>query len=266
MSDSATIQPLRAYLTLLWRPRRGLVLLQQHPMSLNSIIVFLIGVGFVRGMLDIPWIYWQAGRLILLLPSMTSPTWYLLNIGPFILAEIITALLRWVLFSTIVYGLGRFLGGQGSYRTTLCMYGALLGITLATILIDYLHLLMPLPLIRFSAAPRYNPVIGLGQVLTSLWIGNITYLVVRSEYQLAVWPSAMVGAFIPLLNTGLFLIVARVLFWLLPNSIPHNMLLIALNIGFVILGLSAFVALLWWGCHRLIKHDRMRLGRSLYEE
>lgn len=221
-------------------------------MSLLAMIAFLCTIGLVRGVLDIPWVYWQAERLVLLVPSLTSPTWYLFNIGPFILMEIVTALLRWVLFATLAYWLGRLLGGTGSFRTTLYFYAALLGITLVTILIDYLHLLLPLPLIRFSVSPHYNPVIGIGQVATSIWIGVLTYHLARREYGLDAWVSSMIGAFIPLLNTGLFLIVARVLFWLLPDDAPRDTLMIAFNSGFVVVGLSAFAALLWWG-RRMIR-------------
>lgn len=241
------LSPLRAFLVLLKSPGRGLEEIRQRPMRLRSLALFLLGVGFLRGFLDVPWVYWQAGRLPLLPPLLTDPGWYLYNIGPFILSDVVTALVRWVLFTTIVYGLGRFLAGQGSYRVTLNFFGAVLGITLVTILVDYLYLFFQLPLIRFQVSPQYSPVIGLGQVITSVWIGFVTWLLARREYGLPFWPALSLGAFIPLLNTGLFLLVMRALFWLLPEDARFNSLVPLLNTAFVVLGLAAFAWLFLLG-------------------
>lgn len=230
-------------------------MIQARPMRPGMIVGFLIAVGFVRGVLDVPWIYWQAGNLPWLPSLLGEPTWYVVNIGPFVSAQVLTALLRWVLFAAIVYGLGRFLGGRGSHRVTLNFYGAVLGITVVTIVIDYVHLLLPLPLIRFAGSPQYNPIIGIGQVATAVWIGYVTYLLARREYRLARWPALMVGSFVPLLNTGLFLIVVRVFFRFLPEDLPQGVLALGLNLGFLALGLLALAALLSWSWRSLRPRD-----------
>ena len=238
-------------------------------MGVGRVILFLVGVGLVRSVLDIPWLYWELGSLPLLGPNLDQPAWYGLNVGPYVLSVVIATLLRWVLFASLVHSLARFLGSDGSYRVTLDFYGAVLGITVFTILIDYAHFFFEIPLIRFEAAPRYHLVIGLGQVATAAWIGCLTFLLARRDYRLAALPAAMVGCFIPLLNTGLFLIVAGIYFRLAPAEISVSDLLVKFKFGFVAVCLGAFVALLWWS-RRLVatqsSESAKRIGRdhSLY--
>jgi len=245
-----TLQPWTAFAALLRGPSRGLRAIQARTMRPRTVILFLLGVGLVRSLLDVPWIYWQAGGLPLLVPSLGQPSWYLVNVGPYVLSVVVTALLRWVLFAALVFYLARFLGGRGSYRVTLDVYAAVLGITIFTILIDYVHLFFDVPLIRFAASPSYNPVIGVGQVVTAAWIGYVTYLLARRELRLSVLPAVMVGAFVPLLNTGLFLIAARIVFRLLPAGSSLSAWLVKLNVGFVAVCLAAFAILFWWGWRR----------------
>ncbi len=240
------IELTKFFIQLIIKPKKTINLIQHQSPPIFQFVKFLLAVGFLRGLFDIPWIYWQAGQLPSLSYSLVEPTWYLLNIGPFILTEIVTIFLRWVLFAGIVHGLAYMLEARGLFRSTLNAFGVILAITLATILINYLHFIFPIPLIRFSSSPQYNPVIGIGQITTSIWIGFATFQLAKAYYQLEQWPALLIGAFIPLWNTGFFLIVVRILFWILPSQIQESQLWVAFNIGFVMIGLVVLLGLFWW--------------------
>ena len=74
-SELPSISPLTAFLLLLRSPSRGVQTLRRRTVRPSAAAAFLVAVGALRGVLDIPWIYWQAGRLDALGPSLAAPAW-----------------------------------------------------------------------------------------------------------------------------------------------------------------------------------------------
>lgn len=182
-----------------WRPLLGLLLV----------------CGLARGLLESALILLRAGHFLITLTQPYALRAYLVTGGAFMVANAVTAYVRWVLFAVTVLLVGRWLGGRGSLDRLLRVFGPALVVYPLTIVPDYLYLFFSLPAIRFSVSPGYNPVIGVGQIAVSVWLAAFGYLVGRRLLGLARVDAALVGAALELSSLGA-LVVGALLFFNLP--------------------------------------------------
>jgi hypothetical protein len=154
----------------------------------------------------------EIGQFSQVISSLLLLKKFLLKGVPIFLSSISFAYFRWVVFAFIVYLLGRILGGKGGFTDCLRIYGLILGIYLVTVLPNFTYLFWKLPMIRFNVASFYVPSFRMGQVITSLWLGFISYKATKITHNLSEFESVLVGLSIPLINVATLVFVALVFF------------------------------------------------------
>ena len=209
---------LRLFLRLLVLPGSTIDRILARPPGFARLTVWVAALGALRGAVEGLWILLMAGQFgaLLALGQGRVAAWYLDAAGPFLLANLLTGLFRWGLFAIVPYALGRFAGGGGRWRDFLRVYGVAMGIYVVTILPNYAYLGWDLPTIRFDVSRSYNPLLGVGQLLTSLWLAWFSFVAARRLHRLPRFEAAMVGLAVPLTNLALFVVASRVFFNLRP--------------------------------------------------
>lgn len=187
-----------------------------QPPRLWSILLFLTIISLLRGVLDGVVVLlneaqlsalWHAGRLL---------PWFVAKAYPLLLADWLAGYVRWLGFALVPYVLGRFCGGTGRLKDMLRLYGIILGIYVVTVLPNFSYFFLPLPVVRFDSAPVFKPTLGIGNVLTSLWLAWVTYRVCRQAHALPTFESAAIGMLTPLLNIAALVLPGALLF-----NLPH---------------------------------------------
>ncbi|MBI4972625.1 MAG: hypothetical protein HZC16_02270 [Candidatus Omnitrophica bacterium] len=84
---------LKYFLLLIVRPRRAIEEIMRAEIKLRRMLVFLLSLGILRAILETVWLFALSHKLPLLLCLSSSASWWLLEGGPFLLANILTAYL-----------------------------------------------------------------------------------------------------------------------------------------------------------------------------
>lgn len=211
-------------------------------------MLFLGCVGLLRWILETIWYYLSLEHGATLVQDMARPGWYLTIAAPFAVANIVTACGRWVIFAFVPFALGAALGGKARFRPFLNVYAAALGIYVVTILINYVYLWVDIPFFQLGVSEVYRPNIGVGQIVTSLWLVWVTYHAGRILHGLDAASALLVGFSLPVLNLSLPAVGAAILFRQ-PTMASANLQQRALvaNGLFVLAVLAVIPVLLWLG-------------------
>lgn len=242
-------------LLLFARPAQTIDKILREKITFREVIVFLGFIGLLRGIIDVLWTYLMAGSFGQLPSFLREADWRLYH-GGFLLANVLTVYSRWIAYSLISFGFGRFLGGKGDFRDFLKIYGVVSGVYLLTIFPNFIYLFVNLPAIRYPICDVYSPIRGIGQGLTSLWLAFISYKVVLKLQNHGVIGSIFIGLLVPLLSTG-FYILAALLFFNLPflSSLPSKSIFFLAVFSFSIVTLFMIPVLFWMG-DRLSKKNK----------
>lgn len=234
---------------LLTRPRAGIRQAIGAPPSLNAQLVFLGVIGCWRGVLEAAWLYGMARRQGVLLERLLAETGRFLYEGAlFVAANVMTAYLRWAIYAILLLGVARWFGRRVPFERVSVLAAMILGLYVVPVLVNGIYLVAPLPSIRFAVSAVYQPVIGLGQVVATIWFAWVTYHIFRQACSLSVLPAALGAVFIPLLDRVLFVGAAALVFrvralaWL---PVPSRMGVV--TVGFLLVALIATPTLLWLG-------------------
>lgn len=197
---------------MLIRPAQAIETLLTTPPSFRAILVFLTIISLLRGVLDgllvllddgQLWSMWVSGRLL---------PWFAFKAFPLLLADWLAVYVRWLGFALVPYLLGRFSGGTGRLIDFLRLYGIALGIYVVTVLPNFAYFLVPLPLVRFDAAPEFRPTLGVGQTLTSTWLAWVTFCALRRLHRLPAFESLAIGVLTPALNIAALVLPGALIF------------------------------------------------------
>jgi len=237
------------FLHLLVAPGRGIDRILERRPGLARLALFVAAMGVVRGVVEGLWILLMAGELQAMVARGRVTHWYREEAAAFVLANLLTGLFRWGLFALVPYTLGRFVDGRGRWRDFLRVYGVAMGIYVVTILPNFAYLRWPLlPTIRFEVSPIYNPLFGVGQVLTSLWLAWFGYQTARRLHRLPRFEAALAGLAVPLANIGLFVIASWVFFNFRPLvKLPKAAIFQVSTAAFIVAALVAIPLLFWVG-------------------
>ena len=231
---------IRLALLLLIRPRAGIREALERPPSPGSLLLFLGVVGLLRGLLEAVWLYAMANRPGLLLQLSQDPTRYLMEGLLFVAANVMTAYLRWAMYAALFLGIARWFGQRISFNNMKILAGLMLGLYLVPVLVNSLYLVLPLPSVKFTVAQVYQPIIGIGQMVTTVWFAWIAYTIFRQVCGLQAWEALMGAVFIPLLDRVLFVGAAAAIFqwrWLACQPVTQRMGLV--TIGFLVVAAVA---------------------------
>ena len=235
--------------SLLVKPTGTVYQITQDRPGFREIAIFLFSVGAARGIIELFWELLMAGQLG---RTLSNPELFrrqfLADGSILVLGNVTTAYVRWGMFALIPFVLCRFLGSRVRFEVFLRLYGIVLGLFVVTLLPNFLYLFFKLPMLRFEVSEVYNPVFGIGQVLTSLALIFITYKIARIAAGLPRWESLLVSPAIPLVNIGLLVLCSHI-FFNLPAvmGLSHRKGLYIAAACFVVATSAAVPILLWLG-------------------
>lgn len=210
--SSQVITASRYFVEMLFRPARTIPRISSEPPAFWALALFLTLISLLRAVLDGVVVLLDEQQLIGMWLSGRLLPWFLFKAYPLLLADWLAVYVRWLGFALVPYILGRLCGGQGQLKTLLRLYGVILGIYVVTPLPNFAYFLMPLPQIRFAAAPGFMPVLGIGNVATSVWLAWVTYLVVRQVHRLPRFEAVGIGVITPLLNIAALVLPGALIF------------------------------------------------------
>lgn len=239
---------LNYFLSLFLNPHNTIKQILQKRPYFGKIIIFLCLIGVLRGAIEGIWLLLmnQQFKQVFFSPLLFKN--YLVEGIPFIFSNVTTAYVRWVGFAFVVYFFGRLLGGKGKFVDFLRLYGVILGIFAITILPNFIYLLLKFPIIRFGVSRLYNPVFGIGQLFTFLWLIFISYKVIRIVHQLPKLDSALISFLASLLST-ISLILGALVFFNLPvfKTFSYRRVFSVATLVFIIFTLMAIPIFLLFG-------------------
>lgn len=239
---------IKYFLRLFTHPSNTIQQILQESPSFFRIVIFLCGVGILRGILEEVLQLLVVGQFSQVVSSPLLSKKYLLAGIPFLLSSVSFAYLRWVAFAFIVYFLGRFVGGKERFEHFLRIYGVILGIYTVAILPNFVYLIIKSPIITFRISTTYNPSFGIGQILTSCWLVFISYKVVRIIYKLPTLEAVFIGLSVPLINIGTLVFGALLYFKFSPLfSLSQRKVFSLATHALVIVPLLMIPFLLWLG-------------------
>lgn len=212
LSAGWTSTPAASFLCMLVRPRLAIARIVAQRPSFGSLVLFLTCISLLRGVLDAVLVLLDDGQLFSIWAAGRLLPWLVGKAYPLLLADWLAVYVRWLGFALVPYLLGRFCGGAGRLSDFLRLYGVILGIYVVTVLPNFAYFFMPLPLLRFEAAPFFRPTLGVGNLLTSAWLAWVTYTVVRALHRLPRFEAAAIGLLTPLLNIAALVLPGAVLF------------------------------------------------------
>jgi hypothetical protein len=200
------------FLEMLVRPTQAVERILKERPGFLSLIIFLTGISLLRGLLDGVLTLLTEGQLLGMWHAGRLLPWFILKAYPLLLADWLAGYVRWLGFALVPYLLGRFCGGRGRLVDFLRLYGVILGIYVITVLPNFAYFFVPLPMIRFHAAPQFSPTLGVGQILTSAWLVWVSYLVLKRVHGLPAFESFAIGFLTPALNIAALVLPGAILF------------------------------------------------------
>ncbi|HWI63916.1 MAG TPA: YIP1 family protein [Symbiobacteriaceae bacterium] len=142
--------------------------------------------------------------------------------GPFLLLNIPSAHFLWLTTALILHVGCRLLGGTGSFRRVLQVTGVAMYAYVAIGLINYLHLLWPLPSVTLEASAFYRPSLGLGQLAIFVWLAVVLYQTARQVHGLPALGALLAAPLPVLVALLLYLASAGFFFRLVPLLVPGD--------------------------------------------
>ena len=236
------------FIMLFIQPRKTIRAILDAKFTHKRIILFLFWIGLIRGLHDIIRPYIVAGALPQLLLAIKVPSWYIIESGPFLLACIITAHIRWVIFALVTFILVRFFKNSGRFDDYLKLYGVIMGSYLISPIFNSIYFIRAFPAVEFFSSARYSQIIGLGQVVGAGLLLFITYKVLRQVAKLGVFESFLIGLFLPLLDRGLYIAFYKLYFSIdFISLFQLKEIFFIASILFIIGGLVSIPLLIWVG-------------------
>ncbi len=233
---------------LLTRPRQGVRAVLAEPPTLKSLLLFLGVVGFLRGFLEALWLLgmqYQPGMWTVLLQE---PSRYFWEGGLFITANVMTAYLRWAMYAFLFAALMRWFGVRVSFKHLSALAGLIMGLYVVPVLINTLYLVLPLPILKFSVSSVYQPIVGLGTLVTAFWFFAVALKIFHVFCGLKRKEAVLAALFIPLLDRVFFVGSAAVLFQLKQLAwLPVTPRMSFVTVGFIVVALAVSPLLLWFG-------------------
>jgi len=210
------------FLRLFIRPTETIEEILRRRISLKRVAVFLLWIGVLRAVFEIVWIFSMSGRFNEITSYMRIPSWYIFETVPFVIANILTAYLRWAMFAALAFfGARVFSKEKRGFGDVLRVYGIALGIYAFGMLLNFVYAFWRLPAVRFEASSVYSPVIGIAQVFGSIFLVVVSYHAVRILFKLSRLEALFIGLLIPLLDRA-FLIAATKVFFNAPALINFS--------------------------------------------
>jgi hypothetical protein len=245
------------FLYLFIRPTYGIRRILEDKPSFQRIVVFLFYVGALRGIIELVWELLMAGQFsqTILTPALFKRQ--ILSDGSlFLLGNITTAYVRWPIFALIPFLFTRFLGGRTNFQEFLRLYGIVLGLFVVTALPNFIYVFFKLPLIKFEVSYAYNPIFGIGQALTSLWLIFISSQILRITNKSSWIESISISLLIPLTNMGLLVLCSKIFFnFPVIVLLSQRKIFLIAAFCFIIATLAATPFLLWIG-HKIDQKGR----------
>lgn len=239
-----------AFIKLFYQPQAAVEEILSRPPTWRAIVIFLAIIALLRTTLEAAWDLAMKGELFNTLRQPGALWAYHTPFAAFFGANLATAYLRVVLFAFIALAVGRFLGGKGRFEPLLRLYGVILGLFALTIVPDYLAVWFKMPFIAFKAAPTYNPEVGVGQLISSIWLAWISYLVVRTVHRIKPFDALQTAVALALANTGLLVLVAMGVLNLpfMPSTVRPGLVAagnVAAFVSFLMLAIGLYAAGRW---------------------
>lgn len=156
------------FLILITRPKKALGQMLANPPSFWRIVIFLFIVSIIRGLLEVIWFYADRGLMSQLGYFLKSPSWHLFEFWRAIFSCVFIVYIRWLTYVFFVIVLSRAFGAASNVRMLLKFYGILLGVFALPIIVNFVYIIIPLPMIRFSVSNIHVHIIGIGQLVTAI--------------------------------------------------------------------------------------------------
>lgn len=121
-----------------------------------------------------------------------------------------------------IFKAGRFLGGKGEFEDILRIYGIFMFSYLIIGVLNFVHLFIDIPFIRFSASEIFNPEIGIGQEFVFAWLTVLSYFVVKKVHGLSKANSALIAS-LPFSIGIVLYIFSVVIFFRFYETLPNKM-------------------------------------------
>lgn len=244
------------FLYLFIRPTQGIKKILKEKPSFKRIIVFLFLVSALRGVIEGIWMLLREGQFNQVISSAVLFKSYLQLGIPFLISSITCGYVRWAGFAFLPCLLAKFLGKRGYfYKDFLRVSGIIMGIYVVAILPNFAYLFFKLPMIQFNVSRIYNPAIGIGQIITGIWLIFIIYKATRIICGLTKYQSFLAGLSVLLVNLGT-LVFGSLVFFKLPYlvSVSFKRTLNIATFVFIIITSLSLVIFLGLGL-RLIKGE-----------
>lgn len=183
--------------------------------SFKRIIIFLFIVSILRGLIESIWMLMREGQFWAVCTSLILLKSYLHSAVPFMVSSITSGYARWAGFALVPCLLAKFLGKTACYKKFLRVTGVMMGLYVMTIIPNFAYLFLDLPVIHFQISQNYNPALGIGQMISGVWLILIIYKAGRIICGLTRWQSVLAAVSVYLGNLGA-LIFGAMFFFNLP--------------------------------------------------
>ena len=228
--------------------------------SFQSIAVFLLVIGTLRGVIELFWELLMAGQFT---QTIVTPILFkrqiLLDGAVFVFGNITTAFVRWPIYALIPFIFNLFLGGKVRFHVFLRLYGLILGVFVVPVLGNFVYLFGEFPLIQFQISKAYNPIFGFGQLIACLLTIFVSCKIIRVTNRFPWAESIFISVLIPLINIGMLVLCAKIFFnFPFILAMPERKAFFVAAITFAIVTLTASPLLLWLG----LKIDEKKFGRK----
>lgn len=238
----------RLALQILVTPDGVIRRLRGNRLSIQRLLFFLGVVGLLRGALEAIWLYAMAQQPALWMRLAQDPGRYAVEGAPFVAANGMTAYLRWVMYTVLFLGIARWFGRTCPFVLLRDLTGLALGLYLVPVAVNILYLFFPLPVVQFPISDVYQPIVGLGTWVASVWFGWIAFRIFRAGCGLANGEALLGAVFIPLFDKVLFIGASGLVFrWRELAWMPVTSRMVLVTVGFLAAALVALPFFIWMG-------------------
>lgn len=209
------------FLTLITRPKKALRQMLANPPSFTAIVLFLLAVSIIRGLLEVIRFYADEGLLWQLSSFLKSPSWHLFEFWPFMFTHIFTVYIRWFAYGFFVVILSKIFGVKVNFKMVLKVYGVLLGIYVFPVILNFIYLVLPLPVIRFGISKIYAHLVGVGSVVTSILFIYVSTVIITALLKIKRFDAFLISFAIPIIDRVVY-VAPSLIFFNLPMVAKLN--------------------------------------------
>lgn len=240
-------KPYSIFWLMLAKPAQAIERVLVEPPSFISLVLFITVISLLRGILDGVQTLLTDGQLVAIWRVGRLFAWFVIKAYPLLLADWLAGYVRWLGFALAAYFMGRFCSGTGKMVDFLRLYGIALGIYVVTVLPNFAYFFIPLPMLRFQVSSTFAPSLGIGQILTTLWLMWVTYSILKRAHCLPRFESAVLGFLVPMLNIAALILPGTVIFNFTP-AVRWGSKMVAYGtlLGFSLASLVLIAALAAW--------------------